>query len=370
MDQPSSLLWRPARQGIPTLLAAGLLLLNGGCGLIRPRGTGLTPPMPVASPLRKQVLQGFMPFGSIAWVNDEQVVFHGVPVGSQQETALYLWDLKRQPRLLLEKSRNSCVSHGVIRTYQLLSGGQARPFFISGPDFNLRPRANEQAPGLSAFDPVTCSWIATPAPLRGRIWEPLRRGQGFLDFGPRDLSPTIRRVEHLEADGITRHDTGIRMEPPMLPQAVYGSHDGSSLIYDLNQTPAQLQHWLRTGRRTIWRLDRQLRGEPLVIPAGPWVNPVGGTLSFLSARPGLLLRSNNFGRNRTLGGAGLYLLAPRAAIQRLERGLAEDAAVSPNGCRVAYSFQPWLSAPIAEGGPRLVVLDLCRTPPMRNATST
>ncbi|QPN62960.1 hypothetical protein [Synechococcus sp. CBW1004] len=48
----------------------------------------------------------------------------------------------------------------------------------------------------------------------------------------------------------------------------------------------------------------------------------------------------------------------------LEQGLVEEASVSPDGCRVAYGFRPRLDTGIPEGGPRLVVLDLCGAIPI------
>ena len=151
------------------------------------------------------------------------------------------------------------------------------------------------------------------------------------------------------------------MEPPFLPRAVHAAHDDSYLVFDLHQNPAQRERWIKTDERIIWRLDSKLRGTPLRVPAGTWVNPIGGDLAFLQAKPGLLITSNNFGRNRQAGGAGLYLLSSSGRAQRLERGLVEDAAVSPDGCRVAYGYRPRLDTGIPEGGPRLVVVDVCST---------
>lgn len=356
MDQPSSLLWRPARQGITTLLAAGLLLLNGGCGLIRWPGTGLQAPMPIPSPLRKQVLQGFMPFGSIAWVNNEQVVFHGVPVGSQQKTALYLWDLKRQPRLLLEHSPGGCVTEGTIKATQLSDKGESRMYSLSGPDYLPRQLPIPRLPARSVFEPVSCTSLAIPMALVGRKWQALRKGQGFLDFGPDTGPPSERKIEHLNAGLSTRHDTGIRMLRPTLPRAGYAAYDNSYLVYDINVGPEVLSRWISGGRLRIWRLDSQFRGEAMDVPSGDWIDE---DIGFHSSRAGLLVASNDFARNGDPVGAGLYLIRQGSQGQRLERGFVEKLALSPDGCRLAYGFRLRLDIGIPEGGPRLVVIDLC-----------
>ena len=145
----------------------------------------------------------------------------------------------------------------------------------------------------------------------------------------------------------------------MLPMAVHAPHDDSYLVFDLNLTLAEAKDWIQSDKRTIWRLDRQRRGQAVALPAGPWVGLGGGTISFLPSRPGVLITSKNFSRDMSAGGAGLYLLRPDTSAQRLERGLVQKAAISPNGCRIAYGFRPRLDTGIPEGGPRLVVLDLC-----------
>jgi hypothetical protein len=315
--------------------------------------------MPVQAPLRKQVLQGYMPFGSIGWVNNEQVVFSGRPVNRIQKDALYVWDQKSKPRLLLSNSPGGCISEGIIWGAQLLEKGKTRYFRLEPPRFTLKSAVRSQAPLKSKFERVSCTSIATPLALEEHRWTPLLKGQGFLDFGPDDDSTGIQIVSHIATDLHTHQDTGIRMKQPFLPRAEHATHDGSYLVYDLNQSPTDEQHWLETNNRTIWRLNRQMQGTPLNIPAGPWVGLGSGTISFLPSRPGVLITSNNFARNHEAGGAGLYLLPRDKPPQRLERGLVEDAAVSPDGCRVAYGFRPRLDTGLPEGGPRLVVLNLC-----------
>jgi len=361
MEQPPTPDRRSNRARFGRVLPLALVLAVSGWGLQRATVTRLTPPMPVPAPLRKQVLRGFMPFGSIGWVSNEQVVFSGRPVNRKQKDALYLWDQKQAPRLLLAHSPGGCIAQGVIRATQLIGGRKDKRFELRTPNFRPRLVSTRAAPAKSQFEPVSCTSIATPASLDGQQWKPLRRGQGFLVFDPRKETSRLRSVDHLSADQLTRKSTGIRMEPPFLPMAVHAAHDGSYLVFDLHQNPAQRERWIKTDERIIWRLDSRLQGTPLRVPAGTWVNPVGGTLAFLQARPGLLITSNNFGRNRQAGGAGLYLLPAGGAAQRLERGLVENAAVSPDGCRIAYGFRPHLDTGIPEGGPRLVVVDVCDT---------
>jgi hypothetical protein len=309
-----------------------------------------------------------MPFDSIGWVSNNKVVFSGLPVGSTGRHSLYLWDLKGTPRLLLQNSPGGCVHEGRVRAAQLLDDGKEKMVTLQEPDFIAQLTLGIPRTTAGTFHEASCSWIPTPLGLKGHEWQPLQPGEGFLDFGPRHQPSLFSEVEHLSADQKIREATGIRMTKPMIPMAVHSSHDGSYLVYDLNQDPADEQRWIEANNRTIWRLDRQLQGHKLSIPAGPWVGIGAGTIAFLPARPGVLITSNNFSPSSAPGGAGLYLLHPDASTQRLEQGLVERASVSPDGCRVAYGFRPRLDTGIPEGGPRLVVLDLCTTP--RNTPAT
>jgi hypothetical protein len=361
MEQPPSNSRTSDRQLITRLLPLALLLAGGSCGLFRAPAPRLTPPMAVQAPLRKQVLQGYMPFGSIGWVNNEQVVFSGIPIGSKDRHSLYLWNVREKPRLLLRNSPGGCASEGTIWAAQLSEKGKYRQFALQAPNFILRPATTNQTASKSKFESISCTSVATPLPLEKRTWKPLRKGDGFLDFGSNEDTPGFQSVSHLDTDLRTKHETGILMEKPMLPMALYAAYDGSYLIFDLNVSEVELERWHKTGRRRIWRLDTHWLGTPLEVPYGAWSNQ---DISFQQARPGLLITSNNFARKGAPGGAGLYLLPPGRPVQRLERGLVEEPAVSPDGCRIAYGYRPRLDTGIPEGGPRLVVLDLCvhRTP--------
>ncbi|MFM7313572.1 MAG: hypothetical protein ACKO0M_10465, partial [Cyanobium sp.] len=307
----------------PPFLVALLLMASGGCAPF-PRTPRSGPPLPLQPPLHKQVLQGYMPFDSIAWLSDEQLVFIGRVVGAKRSTkALYLWDRRGQPRPLLAESLGACITdEQILATVRGSGTERVRLISLQAPEFAPRPYERADPPGLSVYDPDSCSLIAIPDSLRERRWAPLRRGEGFLDFGPRQgTPPQPQAVMHLSADLLRSRDSGIRMPPPMLPQAVRAAHDGSYLVYDLHIGEAGRRHWLARGERTIWRLDRTGQGRPLTVPGGPWVGVGGGTIAFLPARPGLLIRSNHFDRRGRPSGAGLYLLRPGAPAQRLERGL-------------------------------------------------
>ncbi|QPN62961.1 hypothetical protein [Synechococcus sp. CBW1004] len=284
MDQPFSNIRAHPRQRITRLLA--LLLLAPGvssCSLLKPPVAQLTPPMPVQAPLRKQVLQGYMPFGSIGWVGNDKVIFHGFPSAPQTDNkSLYLWNLRERPRILLSRSHHSCTVGDQIQTLQLNGKNQNRTVRLRAPDFKPQPQAASQAAGPGIQDPASCEWITRPKPLNNHTWLPLAQGEGFLDFGKRDgKTNSFNKVFYLSKDFRTYKATGIYMPKPMAPMAIHASHDGTYLVYDMHQSHTDKQLWIAANHRRIWRLNGDLQGQPLRIPAGPWVDIGSGTIAFL-----------------------------------------------------------------------------------------
>jgi len=208
-------------------------------------------------------------------------------------------------------------------------------------------------------DDNTCSRVLIPDPLRDHIWKLLSRGDGFLDLGPNDhRSHRQEPVVHVDA-AQRRRDTGLRLDQTTMLKVSPTAWDGSYLLYDFNPGPEGLRHWQKRNRFTIWHLDARFRARPLAVPAGPWVNERSDSIQFFPSRAGLLITSNNFARGGGPGEAGAYLLPPRGRPLRLERGLVAEPALSPDGCRLAYSHTLHLAAPLTQAQQRLVVVDLC-----------
>ncbi len=297
-----------------------------------------------------------MPLGWISWLGNNQIVFSGTPVNSQGPPALYIWSTAGIPKVLLNNSPGGCTSNNTVYATQFTESSEEQRYRMEAPKFKPEPQRNQPSPAKSKFEPISCSTISTPATLAGRTWKPLKKGHGFLDFGPKEGPPQVERLAHISENLIDHSDTGIRTKRPAIPKTAYAPFNNSYLIYDLNVNDEEFSLWQSTGERRIWRLNPQWHGSPVNIPYGDWATK---DVSFLPTRPGLLIISNNFAPNYSAGGAGLYLLTTNTAAQRLERGLAQDVAVSPNGCRIAYGFRPRLDTGLPEGGPRLVVLDLC-----------
>lgn len=357
------------------LLGAGLLALAGCIPLPLPlpmprpgQGPMAGPPLPVAPPLRKRILSNAIPLGRIAWLSNSQLVFPGIPTGREgtppSSHDLYLWSLEGPARLLLPRTHNPCAHAGRIHAWQSpkpAPGRKAqvpRPVVLSAPDFQARPvEPGGGWPMVS--DENTCFRVLLPTSLRGLRWLLLSRQDGFLDLGPNDHRPHPQQpVLHLNG-ALRRRDTGLRLDLPTSLTVSRTAWDGSYLLYDYNLQPEDLSRWQQSNSLTIWRLDPRRRGKPLTVPAGPWVAIGGGTIQFFPSRAGLLITSNNFARGGAPGDAGAYLLPPRGQPLRLERGLVEDPALSPDGCRLAYAHQLHLAANLAQARKRLVVVDLC-----------
>ena len=346
---------------LPRLLSPALLLLLAGCLAQQPPRAA--PPLPLEPPLRKWVLQGWMPFHNIAWVDNERVMFEGTTAavaGKGGARSLWLWDLKGPPRRLLAASSGACSSKGVITAYRKSAAGQPpQGVRFTGPDFQPQPWQPSRPPGKRFFEPISCTSLPLPPRLRGLSWHALSREDGYLEFGPNDRINERRHVPVYRWDAALqqRLDTGIRIDWPILARVDYAAHDDSYLFYDFNMSRADKEKWRSINAFRIWRINKDFRGYPIDVPGGIWLDQ---DVSFLPARPGIVITSNNFSRKGEPVGAGIYLLLPNRQSKRIERGLAEKTMISPNGCRLAYSFIPRLDTTLAQGGPRLVAIDLCQ----------
>jgi len=350
------------------ILASATLSLTAGCLALPRRGPLAGPPLPLQPPLHKRVLQGVVPLGQIAWLDNEQLVFPGIRVGTEgdrdKKRALYLWSLQGPARLLLQRADNPCTEGGRIHAWQVqrTPGGprplERRPVLLSGPAYNARAAPPPQGRPM-VWDANSCASVPLPALLQGHRWQILSRRDGFLDLGPNDQRPRRQQpVEHIDR-ALQRRDTGLRLDLPLPLHVSPTAWDGSYLLYNFNLQPAERRQWQQGNRLTIWRLDAGFRGRALAVPAGPWVALGGGTIQFFTSRAGLLITSNNFERGGAPGDAGAYLLAPRGRPLRLERGLVEEPVLSPDGCRLAYAHQLHLAASLLRAQRRLVVVDLC-----------
>lgn len=343
---------------------AWLLLLTLPAGCLPHGGPRTAPPLPLSAPFSKQQLAGVIYPTEIYWLGNDRLLFRGFdqaikPGTGSDKKGLYLWDLKGPARLLLANSQDLCVAGKEVQVGvegKVLT--QLRWLRLRLPDF--RPEPLPQPPELGDFwhfDPARCQARVTPEYFRGRHWDPLPDGAGYLDYGLSEDRPRLNQpVYYWDRNLRRRQDTGIRMDLPPSVRLEESKFDNSYLVYPLSRGIIKVRQWERDGSLRIWRIQSDLKSEKIEVPYGPWV---GSFFRFLPSRQGLIITNNDFSPGGKPRQAGAYLMASQGKSQQLERGFVQDPVVSSDGCRLAYAYQFRLDADIKDGGKRLVVVDLC-----------
>lgn len=343
---------------------AWLLLLTLPAGCLPHGGPRTAPPLPLSAPFSKQQLAGVIYPTEIYWLGNDRLLFRGFdqaikPGTGSDKKGLYLWDLKGPARLLLANSQDLCVAGKEVQVGvegKVLT--QLRWLRLRLPDF--RPEPLPQPPELGDFwhfDPARCQARVTPEYFRGRHWDPLPDGAGYLDYGLSEDRPRLNQpVYYWDLNLRRRQDTGIRMDLPPWTQVRRSEFDDSYLIYSTPANSFVEEYWRKLGKYRIWKLSSGFVGTAVDIPLGKWFT---SDMQVFPSNKGLIIATRNAGANRLPREAGAYLVASHGKSHRLERGFLEDPVISSDGCRLAYAYHFRLDADIQDGGTRLVVVDLC-----------
>jgi hypothetical protein len=345
-----------------TALALILLMMTTtGCALpLRLLRTLTATPNPDTTPYPKTILRGLVPGQRIDWIGNDTLVFIGWGAKDEPASSLYAWDLKNPPQRLLKGVASFCVNgNSIMLSKRTPTSRLSKHYRIRFPDRKVEYLGSQEpVKGFSYGSSYTCKSHPTPPPLLRHNWEELKPGEGYLDFGT-DNEKRDYAVTHLDEKLGRRRDTGVRVNPPILTKITDWSPRPGYLLQPMGITSDKRREWIKTNILTLWHLDGKLRGHAIKVPAGPWVNTDGGDILFLKARDGLVITTAGFNRDGSPGTAGAYLVQPNGRYQRLETGFVSEAAMSADGCRLAYAFEEFLDSRPHEGERILVVVNLC-----------
>lgn len=332
-----------------------LLALPAGCAISR--GPRAAAPMPLAPPLYKRDLPGYSVHG-ISWLGNDRLVFDGRPAGGDSPGGLYLWDLQGAPRRLLERSLGACVTADLIRAHTTGADGKAHRVALRPPDFKPVPLPEPpKIKGPTYFDRYTCTVRPVPEYLHKRLWRPLEGAEAFLDFGPVHqeigrLSPILYFDSRLGRSW----NTGLALRGRPWLRISLPSSDKAYLIHRLSVSGSLVKQWRRLGAIEYWTLDSSGLGTEHSLPLGPWFDD---DFQIFQVKSGLVIVGNDFDKNHLPRGAGAYLVFENGGHQRLERGLVQGLAASPDGCKLAYSYNYRLDRRLPSLASRLVWIDVC-----------
>jgi hypothetical protein len=274
------------------------------------------------------------------WLNNSQVIFMGYeldPANPPKQIGLaweiprgvYVWDLQKGTAARdhsWDGTTNWCVS-GEYRSFHRLRSGRDKTY-----DLVQGKVGEEQIQSLPAkhwFNKSSCHhYDATPEWVdEHRVRRALLEEHGYLDFGPwanADRSDDAKILFY-------RHNEKEPLKLPLNPNLTFNLFDyvgfeNAYLLRGKANTPEAVPVWLlKPDGAVLTILDPKKE---------PWER-IGWGHYFLTKR-GLFLTGGR-GDYGSVGTRGAYLLRKGGKIPvRLIAGSIQNAAVSPDGCKVAF----------------------------------
>jgi hypothetical protein len=307
----------------------------------------------------------------LGWIDNEHVVFHGYEVGKfgqkstddghqLRETGLFIWDVPHNTVKKywdIDSPVGLCVFHGVVAFKQRAKPGQDVWNVVTGDLTGAHERREEKKIWLNG---ISCrqheqepEWTSQDGHRRWALLEE----HGYVDFGEQSMDPAKARPLVLyppgSKEGVVLPLTSDQVEVP----PVYVDFADAYLLRARQFTSDAVPVWLLKPNGTVAKI---------FAPQGQAWERMGWGHFYLTKK-GLLLTGGR-GDYGSVGTTGGYLLVSDKPV-RIIAGFMRNAAVSPDGCKVAFvhslhsqaeadSFRALLAG--KPGTRSLKMIDLCK----------
>lgn len=291
---------------------------------------------------------------SVYWIDNRKVLFHGTSAKTDSagaQSRLYVWDTQENavtPYAYTGRIGTFCLKDGYIRyglerddKFYVRRGplGKEQEAYTPPPpeDPELAPRVNE----------LTCrEYRRADQPRSERFsFSPLRPGHGYwgFDYVSRDVGKPLLFLP----EG-ARQPIELPIEAREKGYLDYSEYANVYVIYRLAGLAS-----LRERPTKVWLLHPSGQVDTIDIPKGPWT---GYSARYAPTRAGLIMTSRGLTAGSGPGAAGLYLVNGDR-VEKILAGLIEDIDVSPDGCKVAISVNPYTSELRRS---RIKMIDVCK----------
>ncbi len=265
---------------------------------------------------------------SMAWV-DEDILLFGAYEKTEKRT-LYSWNAKTGDiKKIADNAVSPCTYRGFISYIVIRGDVRFRREGKLGEEVEIvEPRPLH--PNYVVF---RCRLI--PKAEWSHEWPelPLEAG-GVLKFPSKGEDRSAVRMKFYPEGKKTAIDLPFYSTQMLSASTQYSEYLGAHWI----TRHTGLKSETEPGR--IWVIYPDGRVDTIDIPAGPWASLLGN----YPAKDGWILRNHN----------GVYFWST-GEVRKVLRGLADDAAISPSGCRVAVKIR----TPNAAVGFGFQMVDLC-----------
>jgi hypothetical protein len=293
---------------------------------------------------------------------------------SKIKTSIYIWDIQTNKVERYSESSDLCFHDGYIY-YPVLapkSSDPERPHIKKwyegrfGEERSYVQQFNEdedrQWARTHVRSPLTgCRELERPAFLEGRISIPLLKNDGYLDAGE---SININKRDKWVNASLVRPDTGVVELPVVYMQdfnmVEYYEHRLSYLL----QNTFWITAWKQTGCITVWWMSHEGKTSKECVRIIDPEKRIAERLDRMTSGAGRLTPTKegfllNIGT--TLKSWDLVLIGDTTT-RTLLSGLMHESAVSPDGCRITFSYaKDWEAVRVGgEGRRTLQMLDVCQ----------
>lgn len=302
----------------------------------------------------------------IEWLSNDRIAFTGFNPEYHEGTSVFRWNIPSQVEYILGGVRRICLDGENLYALGKADTNELKRFLIAPPDYSTASLLEKSSASSQPtfFDNRSCMERSTPKTLLGRTWKNLSKTHGYLDFGPIQPTGEPIRVAIVSEDGISRRNTSLILENPILPNVVHVPNKEAYFIHNLNLTQKERQQWSDGGYLDTWFIKNDGEVETIKIPSGDWASNQGAIL-ILPLQEGFVIVAQGFERNGDPGSAGAYLIHSDGSSQQLISGFVANPRISPNGCRFAFAFQQRFDSKMQEGevitsSRKLMVMNICK----------
>ncbi len=310
----------------------------------------------------------------IYWLDNDRVIFLGFdrndpkyrPEKGEVNLGIFIWDTSNgQTRRYADAKGGLCYSQGYIVYYlgETVHKGKQGTYrlghFMEGP-MGKEKKISVRGRGLwdrtRVLNDLSCHFEEVPEQMRDRIYVPLLPGHGYLDLGSRTASEENPRAifyRHLGAEPIA---LPFRKQNINWASIRYFPHKGVYVIptWYYSERPPHVTPipWFPYTPQPLWLLYPDGRTERIMLPWKRWRARADNT--YHVTKEGILITSKNAPDYH-----GAYLLRGDE-YEKVISGHLDGTSVSPDGCKIAFSYLRDLRH---AGRHRTVrMLDLCKVP--------
>ncbi len=313
----------------------------------------------------------------VYWLDEDRVIFYGYegPKPKNEEElgklkyAIYIWDTKNNQVRKYDNGAGLCYQDGYIyysfpQDYvkdpsKKHSESWKEGLFGNEVAYIKQYNAEEGKDWYKNYErsEISCKVSKRPATMQGRYWFPLLEGDGYLDGGKDNtIHPSEwEKTKYIRGDGV-EISLPIKFAEDY-NEVSYVTHAKAYLL----QKTSWNSYWIKNRCIPVWWLANNGDVKNQCVHINKISNDILRWLELSRGMGSVIYPTVNgyflvFKNNRWAG----YLISG-AGTEVVKYGYIEGVSVSPNGCKIAFSYaKDWEAMRVGGEGQRTVVAtNLC-----------